>query len=588
MEKAFRIVRVVVLGMMVLGLTACEKLLEQRTEIKVAEYKISDCAPGVGTDKLRLGISSAPLTLNPVLARDRVSRFLAGQLTATLYRFNPVTLDFEPHLATRYNREPDGRTFTIHLRRNLTFSDGRTPFTAEDVLATLKYITNTKISSSLMAYLSYYKGRLEFSKIDDYTIQCKAPESMIAFESVLARIPVLCERQIRESENAPESLLSLQTVKPDNFIGLGPFVLKQLEAEKVVLGRNPYYWVQDVVGRKLPYAEELQFTVTRSSTEMESALESESIDIVDNMDPVKWAQLKKVGEFAMFPASEAEATPSCTQYLMWFNQSVKQESGDSEERMLHASWLKQHAFRTAFFMALNRGESLGEAKGKVEISNWFLPDLYADYNDPTPRPEPNLAEARRVLTDKTIFRLGGAEGSFKLEDSEGNAVAIKLSVVQGDLTAKSVGTELLKTFKALGISATVVELPFPELMQKFASSDYDAVLLPVDTLAHPYFLRELFSSMSYGRPYAPEANAQPDADQKALNDALDKLYQLPGYDERCAAARAAQASAIKGGFAISLVRPRTFFGAQKTLQNLRSGPAVTTLMWNLEEIFKKK
>ncbi|MBP7865859.1 MAG: ABC transporter substrate-binding protein [Acidobacteria bacterium] len=587
MEKAFRIVRVVVLGMMALGLTACEKLLEPKTEIKVPEYKISDCAPGVATDKLRLGIPSAPLTLNPVLARDRVSRFLAGQLTATLYRFNPVTLDFEPHLATRFNREPDGKTFTIHLRPNLTFSDGRTPFTAEDVLATLKYITNTKISSSLTAYLSYYKGRLEFSKIDDYTILCKAPESMIAFEPVLARIPVLCERQIREAENAPESLLSLQTVKPDTFLGLGPFVLKQLEAEKIVLGRNPHYWVQDVVGRKLPYTEELQFTVTPNSAEMESALETESIDIVDNMDPVKWAQLKKVGEFAMFPSSEAEATPSCLQYLLWFNQSVK-ESGDSEERMIHSSWLKQPAFRTAFFIALNRAESLGEAKGKVEISNWFLPDCYADYNDPAPRPEPNPAEARRVLTDKTIFRLTGAEGSYKLEDSEGNAVAIKLAVVQGDLTAKTLGTELVKTFKSLGIGATVMELSFAELMQKFATADYDVVLLPVDTIAHPYFLREVFSSMSYGRPYAPEANAQPDPVQKALNDALDRLYQSPGYDVRCAAARDAQALALKGGFAVSLVRPRTFFGAQKTLQNLRSGPAVTTLLWNLEEIFKKK
>jgi peptide/nickel transport system substrate-binding protein len=49
-----------------------------------------------------------------------------------------VSLDFDmatvrPGLAERWDISPDGRTYTFHLRRDVTFCDGR-PFTAADVV----------------------------------------------------------------------------------------------------------------------------------------------------------------------------------------------------------------------------------------------------------------------------------------------------------------------------------------------------------------------------------------------------------------------------------------------------------------------
>src|SRR5258708_12891536 len=78
---------------------------------------------------LTIGQRSEPKTLNPVTATDAVSREVIGRLMADLIDINRSSQETEPALAKSWKISPDGRTFTLQLRKGIRFSH-RHPFDA--------------------------------------------------------------------------------------------------------------------------------------------------------------------------------------------------------------------------------------------------------------------------------------------------------------------------------------------------------------------------------------------------------------------------------------------------------------------------
>src|ERR1700746_555853 len=77
--------------------------------------------------KLVIGQRAEPKTLNPVTATDALSREVIGRCNADLISINRLTQQTEPALAESWRISPDGRSFTLHLRKGIRFSDGH-PF----------------------------------------------------------------------------------------------------------------------------------------------------------------------------------------------------------------------------------------------------------------------------------------------------------------------------------------------------------------------------------------------------------------------------------------------------------------------------
>src|SRR5579872_6605151 len=74
-----------------------------------------------------------PRSLDPALSTDVPTGRAVGYVFDGLTRFAPLA-QVEPALAERWDVTPDGKTYTFHLRRNVTFHDG-TPFGARDVVS---------------------------------------------------------------------------------------------------------------------------------------------------------------------------------------------------------------------------------------------------------------------------------------------------------------------------------------------------------------------------------------------------------------------------------------------------------------------
>src|SRR5438552_10310210 len=87
--------------------------------------------------QLVASIRAVPRSFNRIVAREQTAELLSFLTQGRLVRINRSTFDLEPWLAEKWETSPDGRTFTLHLRPGVTWSDGE-PFTAADVLFTLQ------------------------------------------------------------------------------------------------------------------------------------------------------------------------------------------------------------------------------------------------------------------------------------------------------------------------------------------------------------------------------------------------------------------------------------------------------------------
>ncbi len=213
-----------------------------------------------------------------------------------LIRFDPMGSKFVPNLCKKWEMADSGRTWTLHLRKGVRWSDGE-PWGADDIMFWYNDILcNDKVLEADI-YMSRTRqfmigGELfKLEKIDDHTIRFRYKEPNGLFlmhmaESGEFRLmhqnpahylkqfhPDYCETQ--------EDLNRLKKLAAEKNLA-GPYHLLRpmrdpddnefmptLEAwymgkelvpgEPSVFKRNPYYWKVDPNGNQLPYLDRVVF-----------------------------------------------------------------------------------------------------------------------------------------------------------------------------------------------------------------------------------------------------------------------------------------------------------------------------------------
>ena len=87
--------------------------------------------------ELLVSVRSEPRSFNRHAARDTTTNLVSKLTQGSLIRVNQATQAVEPWLAESWTTAADGRRVTLHLARDVSFSDGH-PFTADDVLFALR------------------------------------------------------------------------------------------------------------------------------------------------------------------------------------------------------------------------------------------------------------------------------------------------------------------------------------------------------------------------------------------------------------------------------------------------------------------
>src|SRR5580765_537310 len=421
-----------------------------------------------------IGGRAEPKTLNPVMATDAVSREVTGRLMADLIDINRATQQTEPALAKLWKISPDGRTFTLQLRKGIRFSDGH-PFDADDVIFTFAVYMDEKVDAPQRDLRIIDAKPITVTKVDRYTVRFTLPRPYASAERLfdgLAMLPKhLLEKPFHDGKFA--EAWSLNTA-PTDIAGLGAFRLKQyVPGQKVVLERNPYYWKVDRGNARLPYLDELVFLFVGTEDSQVMRFESGDTDLISRLSSDNFTLLHR--EHDRTHAQLADLGASLEYNFLLFNQndlSTKKLDVVSQKQ----KWFRDLKFRQAVSAATDRDSIVRLVYGTRGSALWgnVGPGNKSWINNSLPHPARSLENARKLLKSAGFLW----NKSNILVDPSGQVVEFSIITSSSNTQRMKMATLIQDDLSHLGMQVHVVPLEFRALIDRvFQSFDYEAAVM---------------------------------------------------------------------------------------------------------------
>jgi peptide/nickel transport system substrate-binding protein len=421
-----------------------------------------------------IGDRAEPKTLNPVLATDAVSREVTGRMMADLIDINRATQQTEAALAKSWKISPDGRVFTLQLRKGIRFSDGHS-FDADDVLFTFAVYMDEKVDAPQRDLLIIDGKPITVTKVDRYTVRFTLPRPYASAERLfdgLAMLPKhLLEKPFHDGKFA--EAWSLNTA-PTDIAGLGAFRLKQyVPGQKVVLERNPYYWKVDRENARLPYLDELVFLFVGTEDSQVMRFESGDTDMISRLSSDNFTLLHR--EHDRTHAQLADLGASLEYNFLLFNQN------DLGAKKLDAlaqkqKWFRDLKFRQAVSAAIDRDSIVRLVYGTRGAALWgnVGPGNKFWINSSLPHPARSLENARQLLKSAGF----SWNRSNVLADPSGQVVEFSIVTSSSNTQRMKMATLIQDDLSQLGMQVHVVPLEFRALIDRvFQSFDYEAAVM---------------------------------------------------------------------------------------------------------------
>lgn len=215
---------------------------------------------GTTSQILHFGNGTEPQGLDPHIVTGVPEFHIIMALLEGLATEDPKTVEPKPGAAESWTISEDQKTYVFKIRANAKWSNGD-PVTAHDFVYSWKRLITPGLASEYayqLFYLKnaekYYKGEInDFNEVgvkavDDKTLEVTLNNPVPFFLSLLCHhslYPV--HKGTIEKFGKIDSRVSKWTL-PGNFVGNGPFVLKQWELNKIiVVEKNPLYWNASIV-----------------------------------------------------------------------------------------------------------------------------------------------------------------------------------------------------------------------------------------------------------------------------------------------------------------------------------------------------
>lgn len=519
-----------------------------------------------------------PKTLNPLFAADNASRDIIHRMHADLVHINRATLATEPELAKSYQISPNGLRYTVELRQGLRFSDGQ-PFDADDVLFTFQVYLDEKVGAPQRSLWILDGKPIRVRKLDAYRVEFDLPRVNAVGARIFDSVPMLPRHLLEQPyrEGKLEQAWGLRTAAAA-MAGLGPFRFRQyVPGQRVVLERNPYYWKSDAAGHRLPYLDELDFTLAGTEDMQVMRLEAGEADLVSRISAKNYAALARESERRGFVLRDAGAGFEWS--FLFFNLNPLQAR--------QAVW-RRPAFRKAVSAAIDRqamvrlvyrgyADALG---GPVAAGNkpWLDARLAA--------PVRSLAKARELLTGDGFH--WGRDGAAM--DAEGRRAAFSILVSSSNAERMQMATLIQADLKPLGIAVEIVPLEFASLLDRVnRTHDYEACISAIaSTDADPTADLNVFLS-SGGTHFWNPRQKTPATPWEAEVDRL-MAQQMVTLDH---AARKrlfdrVQEVVMDHMPLVPLVTPHLLMGAKRNLGNFQGAALDPYAIWNIEELYWRK
>ena len=409
-----------------------------------------------------------PRTFNRYAGRDSVLEIVTHLTQAKLVRINRQTQELEPWLAESWTASPDGLTYTLKLRRGVTFSDGA-PFTSADVLFAFKAIYDEKMPPILGESIRVGGKPLAVTAPDAGTVVVRFPSAFGPGIRLLDNLAILPRHKLEAALNAGTLAKAWDpATPPSEIVGLGPFVLKTYQpGQRLVFERNPRYWRKDERGQQLPLLDRLTLEIVPDQNAELLALQTGQIDFTQTeVRPEDYATLKKAADAKKIAI--LDLGPGLDADSFWMNLRPNRPA------VAKRPWLLRSELRAAISHAVDRtafAETvfLGAAVpvyGPITPGNtpWYAPGLPKFDYDP--------AAARRLLAG---LGLSDRNGDGILEDRTGASAGFTILTSKGTSALDRGAAFIAQELKKVGLDVTVAALDGGAAVDRIESGDYDAV-----------------------------------------------------------------------------------------------------------------
>jgi peptide/nickel transport system substrate-binding protein len=552
---------------------------------------VAACEPGIPGGRLVIAAHGDPKTFNPITENESTSDEIIRHLFASLCGFDFSTQEVSPGLAESWTNSPDGLTWTFKLRKGLRWSDGE-PLTADDVTFTWDVIYNPDIDNVTRDLFIINGKHFTVTNLDELTIQVVAPEVYAPFLLNFGSVPII-PKHILAKYVADKTFGSAYGANwaPADIVGSGPFRLKAYSpAESLLLERNPYFFEVDRKGQRLPYFDDIIYSVVPDMNALSLRFLNGESDIHDYIQPYEYDHFKAEsakGKFNLYEPGIGLQTD-----FFWFNENTNSnpKTGEPYVDPKKLKWFRNAKFRQACSYAIDRDSIIKSVLSGRGVPNYGY-DTPADkkwYNSNIPKYPFDLEKARAMLKE---IGIEDRNGDGTLTDADGNKVEFVLNTNVGSGAREKTAILIAADLQKLGIHVIPQPIDFNTLVQKIDNSyDYECILLGIGGgTTDPSTGMNVLKSSGYTHQWFPRQKS-PSTDWEAridyLMDAqmktLDDSERKKDYDE-------VQMIISEQLPMIFTVTPFSYAAARADIGNVRATALSTyRASWNIEELYFKQ
>lgn len=421
-------------------------------------------------------IGEGPKTFNPYNTKDATSSTMAETMFDGLVTTRPETGEVVPKLAKSFHISPDGKVYTIKLRRGIQWSDGK-PITADDVVFTWKNVIfagfgNTSTRDSLLI-----DGQLpKIEKIDDYTVRFTTIKPFAPFLRILSA-PIgpkhVFEPIIKKGPKYFDSFWST-TTKPESFVTNGPFRLKEyVPAQRIVFERNPNYYEINKNNEQLPYLDRIIYLIVGDLNNEILKFEAHELDIISlrGSNVGRYKSLEKKSDFVIYNIGPDTGTMFITVNL----NNRKNDKGKPYVSPIKQVWFSDINFRKAIDYAVDRQNmvnNVANGLGSPLFTAESLNSIYLNKKLAGGYPK-DLDKAKASLKKSGFYWKKGL-----LYDRFNHRVEFDLYTNAGNTEREAIGVMVKQDLEDLGMKVNFKPIEFNSLVNKLVSSlDWDLVIM---------------------------------------------------------------------------------------------------------------
>ena len=548
------------------------------------------CSPGQSGGRLIISTFGDPKTFNPITGNEQSSEEIYRHLFSSLTGLDSPSQTVLPQLAYAWTNSPDGRTWIFYLRKNLRWSDGQ-PLNADDVVFTWNdVIYNPDIDNVVRDAFIIQGKKFVVTKLDDLTIQVQTPQVYAPFLINFGGVPIL-PRHVLDSAVQQKTFTSAYGVDwdPARIVGSGPFRLKSYApAQTLLLERNPYFFEVDQKGTRLPYFDNIVYTIVPDMNALSLRFLSGESDVDDFIPPYEYDHYKTAADAGKLTLLEPGIGLETA--FFWFNENTNMDqSGKPLVDPVKLKWFRDKRFRQACSYAIDRQSIVDSVYSGRAVPNygfvtpgnrkWYDPDTMKYPHDP--------ARALALLKEMGIEKRNGDDF---LTDADGNKVEFVLNTNTGNGAREKTAVLIQNDLQKIGMQVVVQSIEFNSLVEKVdVSHEYECVLLglgggstdPSDSMnvvkssgfTHQWFPRQQTPSTPW--------EARLDELMDAQNCTLDDAQRHKDFNE-------VQSILAEEVPMIYTVTPYYYAAVRNNLANVRATALSSyRATWNIEELFFK-